>query len=231
VLKTDIQFGSFESKLSRCSRYATGLNTVNSSKRYLHPYVAAGCALLSSVLWLLVWLHQMQSHGPTQINEMRLLLGLTWMDASKFLVIPFVLQSVTLAILYQRLPHAGRLARISGLVTAIGMSALIIGTMFEFWTFPWGSYALVFTDMLDSLPMAGVALQAVGTLIFSIGLIAFSVALARSNQLPVWIILIMGIGALATIFLTPVFWTPAAAWAILGGLLLRTPAASHSDKL
>lgn len=44
---------------------------------------AAGCALALALIWLAVWLHQSMAHGTTSVNEMRVVLGLTWMDAAK----------------------------------------------------------------------------------------------------------------------------------------------------
>jgi hypothetical protein len=38
----------------------------------------APASLLAGVFWLLVWLHQQEAHGRTEVNEMRLVAGLTW---------------------------------------------------------------------------------------------------------------------------------------------------------
>ncbi len=40
-------------------------------------------SLVAGVLWLLVWLHQREAHGTTQVNEERVVLGLTWLDSAK----------------------------------------------------------------------------------------------------------------------------------------------------
>src|SRR4029078_11984112 len=47
--------------------------------------VSAGCALLAAVVWAAVALHQMRAHGRTEVNEMRLAAGLTWVDCDKVL--------------------------------------------------------------------------------------------------------------------------------------------------
>ena len=39
-------------------------------------------SLVAGVSWLLIWLHQREAHGVTELNEMRSVGGLTWMDSS-----------------------------------------------------------------------------------------------------------------------------------------------------
>lgn len=56
----------------------------------------AEAALIAGVVWLVLWGHQAMTHGTTQLNEMRMALGFTWMDSGKLFVMPFLLLIVTM---------------------------------------------------------------------------------------------------------------------------------------
>ena len=173
-------------------------------------------ALAAGAIWLVVWAQQAAAHGVTQVNEKEVVVGLTWMDAGKFLVLPFAALLVTVATLRHRRGRPGRLGRVGFAVTNGALVALIVGVALEFWSFPRGSYA---EDFDEPLPTYGGLVQSLASLAFTGGAVLLAIDLARSRALPRWMGLVLVVGAATTVYLTPVLVVPGLAWVALGAYL------------
>ena len=132
------------------------MSTSASGSRTLHRWSAPAC-LVAGVLWLLVWSHQRTAHGRTTANEMRLVLGFTWMDSGKLLVVPLGLFFVAIVGLYWSMSQPGLPGRIGFAVSAGSLLAVIAGTALQFWGFEWGSYE---EQLPYSLPEGSIPLTA-----------------------------------------------------------------------
>jgi hypothetical protein len=119
------------------------------------------------------------------------------------MLLPLLLLLVGIVSLCQRQRQPGWWGRIGGIVTTTGLGLTIIGTAVEFWSFPWGSYSV---DFAAPLPPIGGVLQAVASLVFTVGLIMLTSALVHAKIVPLWTAPVLIVGGLTTFFLTPVSW-------------------------
>ena len=118
-------------------------------------------------------------------------------------------------------PDAAAMHKMGSVVVGI-LCLAALSTALEFWFFEWGSYDETF-ESKGGITTVGIAVQALfSALLLSIALIIFGVPAARRSAMPYWLVIVLVIGSLSTVFVTPVFVLPGVAWLTFGLWLLTS---------
>ena len=147
---------------------------------------SSGCAWAAGALWAAVAVHQMRAHGLTTVNEMRVVVGLTWMDSAKALPVALVLLLPGMLCLVRR-ADADRARRAPALLRVVAALTLIsaVAGGADFWTFPWGSYRVTFESRGSSFPWQFVSAVLAGLL-----LVVLAVMRRRADH-GEWVVLLL----------------------------------------
>jgi hypothetical protein len=189
--------------------------------------IAAGCALISAVVWVAVWLHQSTAHGTTSVNEMRVVFGLTWMDTAKALPIAVLLLVPGAEVLVRR-AQADRSAQQGSRATVVMgrtvQACLVVAAVagaVDFWTFPFGNYDETFESRGDTIPVQFLACVMAGLVLLSLAVVR------RRAENHEWaVLLVLAIGTFVASLWTPALVWPAIAWTLFAGWLWRNSDAS-----
>ncbi len=162
---------------------------------------------VSGVIWLLVWVHFLASHGSSAFDQKRTPLGLDWHDTSRFLVVALALIMLALAIAPVRRGSGVDLARF---VALGGWGSAAVGIIVALGVSEWGASGLSFTSNAARL---GSLMIAFGTLAGAVATIAFGRYVLRDGLLPRGTAVPLSVGMLAA-----VPWLQATIWGFAFGL-------------
>lgn len=193
-----------------------GNQPVSRKSRKLIRWGGSAC-LAGGVLWVLLWIAYLLTHGPTMSDFEQTLLSLTWYDYGKF--VPLALLLFLFGLVSLRARQAGQSGWFGtvGFFVAVGGFVILIVSMLAFWLVPFGSYNPTYrnTELVRQLTIV----QFTSPLILGTGLILYGIEVLRSkmlrqaNALP----LVVGLTALVPYLLwTNVGFVFGAAWAALG---------------
>lgn len=204
------------------------------SKRRASTAIWAGAsAQLAAVVWILQWAHALVAHGPTQLNQKQLWLGMTWMDSGKFIAPAFLLLIPAVLFIGQRAQTAGsRRTRTFGMVVIGVLVAAAIGTALEFGLFQWGSYQDP-AGTWGTLASLGGPFGALSRGVFlPLAWVLFGTSAVRGQAMPAWLVPPLVLGSVFTFFLAgPLPPVPGIVWLAFGAwLLTQTHTQTAADR-
>jgi hypothetical protein len=157
--------------------------------------VAAIASVLAGLLWIVAWVHLRMAHGITEVNEERVVLGLTWLDSGRLIAPALAMVGIAVVALARGASREGMTR--AAVVALAGLAISFAGIVLGFWTQPWGTYAGASRE--TGVAAIGGATVIVGSLAMAVGLIAFAVMAARARVLAGWVAVLIAVGALTSI--------------------------------
>jgi hypothetical protein len=157
--------------------------------------VASVASVLAGVLWIVAWVHLLMAHGTTEVNEARIVLGLTWLDTGRLIAPSLALIGVAIVALARGARQPAVTA--TAIVALIGVAVASTGIVLGFWTQPWGTYAGASRE--TGVAAIGGAVVIAGSLLLAVGVVAFAIAAARARVLPAWLALLVAVGAITAV--------------------------------
>lgn len=159
--------------------------------------LAAGVAAqVAGLVWLFQWAHALVTHGVTAVNLKRLWMGLTWLDSAQFLALSFVLLIPGVTYISRRVHTPSSALRVLRWVVVSTLVSAAVGTALHFGLYERGSYVQPDSPLVD----IGGVVQALSSLVLTLALGAFAAVAARSRSLPAWLVPVLVLGALTTVF-------------------------------
>jgi hypothetical protein len=157
-------------------------------------------AIAGGFIWLLVWVAHLLTHGPGPEDHKEFFLNLTWLDYSKFMVVPVFLFGWCLVALHRRQrQEAGWLGKVGLGVTLVGLVLLEVGLVADRWTIPWSTYADSSAAVWPDGRFVTGLIMSLATIPIVVGSFLFAFAIAKARVWPRLLGIPLAIGAL-TIF-------------------------------